>query len=107
MSQNILRLLIFFPTKFCKTILNSWAVQKAVLGQTGSTGHSLLTSGVRNRTKIYTIEIIFFNDVEILIFFLNNYVLLITQSTRCHENLYFSDAQYVILKLPKMLCQIN
>lgn len=77
-------------------------------GPAESMDYSLLTSGVRNRTKIYTIEIIiFFNDVEISIFFLNNYVLLITQSTRCHENVYFSDAQYVILKLPKMLCQIN
>lgn len=33
-------------------------------------GHSLLTSGVKNRTEIYTIGINIFNDVEILIFFL-------------------------------------
>lgn len=69
---------------------------------------SLLTSDVKNRTEIYTVGIIIFNDVEILIFFyLNNYMLLITQSPSCHENVYFSDARYVILKLARMLCQIN
>lgn len=63
---------------------------------------------LKNRTEFYTVRIIIFNEVEILIFFdLNNDMLLIIQSTRCHENVYFSDARYVILKLARMLCQIN